>query len=231
MAGGTKLYNPVGGETPNGAKQFDRGSKLPKLDVVTEWIAGGVAEVGWMVGSNHGGGYVYSLCPANETLSETCFQKMTLPFVGNHHIIRHMDNMSQYVIPAAQVSEGTFPVGSTWRRNPIPACNCDAGKDCGMNKTTSKLPHHAYYSSYSNGTQPLPEGAEACPTGTQFTVPFPYGYGQDMFDHMSAYMWAIVDQVEVPKTTGEYVLRWRWDTEQTPQIWTHCADVTVVGGV
>eukprot|EP00035_Acanthoeca_spectabilis_P006042 m.119839 g.119839 ORF g.119839 m.119839 type:complete len:89 (-) comp13317_c0_seq2:606-872(-) len=46
MAGGTKLYNPVGGETPNGAKQFDRGSKLPKLDVVTEWIAGGVAEVG-----------------------------------------------------------------------------------------------------------------------------------------------------------------------------------------
>ena len=27
---------------------------------------------------------------------------------------------------------------------------------------------------------------------------------------------------------GGFVLRWRWDTEQNPQIWTHCADVTIV---
>ena len=41
-------------------------------------------------------------------------------------------------------------------------------------------------------------------------------------------MWAIVDKVLVPSVTGEFVLRWRWDTEQNPQIWTHCADVTIV---
>ena len=40
-----------------------------------------------MVGSNHGGGYVYSLCPANETLAEACFQKTTLRFVGDWHNI------------------------------------------------------------------------------------------------------------------------------------------------
>ena len=27
---------------------------------------------------------------------------------------------------------------------------------------------------------------------------------------------------------GDYVLSWRWDCEQTPQIWNTCADLTVV---
>ena len=58
-----------------------------------------------------------------------------------------------------------------------------------------------------------------------------YGYGQDMFGQMSKFMWAIVDQLQLPHVAaGEYVLRWRWDTEQNPQIWTHCADVTIVAG-
>merc|ERR1712217_503331 len=40
----------------------------------------------------------------------------------------------------------------------------------------------------------------------------------------------IVDQVEVPKDLppGDYVLSWRWDCEQTPQIWAGCGDVTIV---
>ena len=231
MAGGDKVYNPVGGETPLGSKQFDRGSQLPKLGVVTEWLAGDVVEVGWMLGSNHGGGYLYSLCPANETLSEECFQKHTLPFVGNHHVIRHLDNHSQYVIPAMQVSEGTYPKGSTWRRNPVPACNCDAGKLCGMNKTYPYQPAYpAYFASYADLGPTLPEGPESCPTGTQFPVAFDYGYGQDMFDHTAEDMWAIVDRLQLPRVTRtrDYVLRWRWDTEQNPQIWTHCADVTIV---
>ena len=79
---------------PMGAKQFDRGSLLPKLDVVTKWQSGQPTEVAWMVGTNHGGGYVYSLCPANETLEEKCFQQTTLPFVGDYHKIRRLDNDS-----------------------------------------------------------------------------------------------------------------------------------------
>jgi hypothetical protein len=47
-----------------------------------------------MVGSNHGGGYVYSLCPENENLTEACFQRNTLAFVGDFHKIRRLDNTS-----------------------------------------------------------------------------------------------------------------------------------------
>jgi hypothetical protein len=40
--------------------------------------------------------------------------------------------------------------------------------------------------------------------------------------------WIIVDTVAVPTIAGDYVLRWRWDTEQNPQVWTNCADITIV---
>ena len=45
--------------------------------------------------------------------------------------------------------------------------------------------------------------------------------------HTTAYM-AVKDQVKVPKVQpGEYVVRWRWDCEQSPQIWSGCGDVTI----
>jgi hypothetical protein len=34
--------------------------------------------------------------------------------------------------------------------------------------------------------------------------------------------------IQAPSEKGDYVLRWRWDVEQNPQVWTHCADVTVM---
>lgn len=39
----------------------------------------------------------------------------------------------------------------------------------------------------------------------------------------------IVDRVMVPAILepGEYLLSWRWDCEQTDQIWQNCADVTI----
>ena len=40
----------------------------------------------------------------------------------------------------------------------------------------------------------------------------------------------IVDMVRVPAGTpaGEYVLGWRWDCEESNQIWQSCSDVSVV---
>merc|ERR1712176_1206777 len=40
----------------------------------------------------------------------------------------------------------------------------------------------------------------------------------------------IVDQVRIPAglKPGEYVLGWRWDCEETAQVWSNCADVTIV---
>lgn len=42
--------------------------------------------------------------------------------------------------------------------------------------------------------------------------------------------WLIVDEVWTPKWPGTYVLQWRWDCDQTSQVWTNCADITVEPG-
>ena len=41
--------------------------------------------------------------------------------------------------------------------------------------------------------------------------------------------WQIVDTVKVPHDIeeGDYVFSWRWDSEDTPQVWTSCAVVTI----
>jgi predicted carbohydrate-binding protein with CBM5 and CBM33 domain len=43
-------------------------------------------------------------------------------------------------------------------------------------------------------------------------------------------MGVISDEVIIPKdlAPGDYVLSWRWDAEETAQIWSNCADVTIV---
>jgi len=40
----------------------------------------------------------------------------------------------------------------------------------------------------------------------------------------------IFDRVHVPDTPGDFVLSWRWDCEETAQIWTNCGDVRIVSG-
>ena len=39
----------------------------------------------------------------------------------------------------------------------------------------------------------------------------------------------VVDKVLIPADlpAGDYVLGWRWDCEQTPQVWSSCSDVTI----
>ena len=102
-------------------------------------------------------GYVYSVCPKQEPITEACMQANVLSFVGSNHTIRYLDGRAELSIPAMDVSKGTHPAGSTWRRNPVPACNCDRGFSCG-GKDQSDLP-------YFNGSQPVPKGFD-CPTGT-----------------------------------------------------------------
>ena len=41
------------------------------------------------------------------------------------------------------------------------------------------------------------------------------------------YAWVIVDELVAPSKVGDYILQWRWDNEQTPQIWTTCSDIKV----
>ena len=57
-----------------------KGTDLPPMDTGVVWKAGGEAEVVFAVKFNHGGGYAYRLCPADEPLTEECFQRTHLKF-------------------------------------------------------------------------------------------------------------------------------------------------------
>jgi len=39
----------------------------------------------------------------------------------------------------------------------------------------------------------------------------------------------MVDKLQVPSdiSPGEYSLSWRWDCEETPQVWNSCADIII----
>merc|ERR1712173_222068 len=81
-----------------------------------------------------------------------------------------------------------------------------------------------------------PKKTPRCPTGVMFDPPAKdlYGLGsavcylhnQDTCDDQ--FDWMLVDQVKVPNKPGKYVLSWRWDCDQTPQIWASCADIEIV---
>ena len=103
----------------------------------------------------------------------------------------------------------TFPAGSAWRRNPVPACN--------WTRATTAPPRP--------GPRPAAdeeedEGANTPETGYQFTPPWPAGSGTGARARTTAEIASSsVGQLRVPDQKGEYVLSWRWDCENSPQIW------------
>ncbi len=121
-----------GGIAPNTVPYGTRGSTssmVPKLLEQTVWIAGGETEVAWAIHANHGGGYQYRLCPAEEEPNEACFQRHPIDFVGDTQWLQEgygMDVNNRTEIPAVTVpGDRVLPRGSTWRRTPIPPCNDD----------------------------------------------------------------------------------------------------------
>ena len=82
----------------------------------------------------------------------------------------------------------------------------------------------------------------ACPTKCKESYPefFPAGSGyvgcntaffpDPLALHKTYHDFAVEDEVVVPAdiAPGEYVLGWRWDAEQTTQVWASCADITIV---
>lgn len=213
-----------GGDAAPGVPQGQEGSNSPfaaKLLEKTRWIAGSVVEVAFGMSANHGGGYQYRLCPADSELTEACFQKLPLEFVGDESWIQFghgLDTNNRSVFKATPVSgDKVQPSGSVWRRNPVPACNTPISGGF----------------KYAACDEPIFEPP----------VPGVWGFGeghcQDARDPTSgctpeeAKRWyldfGIVDRVRVPEALpeGDYVLGFRWDCEQTPQVWSSCSDVTV----
>jgi hypothetical protein len=204
MAGGSSKDNSAaGGYPPPPHKAGDKGSEVLNSTGETVWTAGSVVEVSWTIAANHGGGYQYRLCPKSSSLTEECFQEMPLPFANSNHKLR-WDNGTEIEIAASLVSVGTTPTGSTWARNPIPACKSFSG---GFQEDGCNEPQF-----------PPPPGCNELCWGYQPSAQVPRKIP------------AVVDTLKLPQhvVPGEYVLGFRWDCEQTPQIWSSCSDITVV---
>merc|ERR1711953_1425278 len=129
LNGGGYFPGPTGtgGEAFFGFKQGWKGTEVSPLLKTTTWIAGSTVEVAWGITANHGGGYSYRLCKigpeGRQGLTEECFQSTPLQFADDFHWIQFGEEKTNRTrIPAFRTSKGTFPAGSQWSRNPIPAC-------------------------------------------------------------------------------------------------------------
>lgn len=188
--------------------------------VTTEWARGSVVEAGWGIRANHGGGYSYRLCQRSEELTEECFQRLPLAFAGEMQHVQWGPNASKRVsFKANRTATGTIPSGSQWTKNPIPACAQPGG---GFDKAAGNTCDSIW--PWRRGTQ-FPPPAMNLETGKPLE-----GFCEAQGTHWRADCgFTIMDQLQVPKhlALGDYVLSFRWDCEQTPQVWTTCANIRV----
>ncbi|CAE7916846.1 unnamed protein product, partial [Symbiodinium sp. KB8] len=254
------LVDPVedsaGSLLPSHAPGTD-GKKLPEKEAMI-WPKGSSQEVAWAITANHGGGYSYRLCPKNSNITEECFQKHVLQFAGDKQWIQYgnVTQMGELIgpelprleLPRQVIKEGTHPAGSEWARNPIPSCEMFSQARC------EGLPRAAFISCAQAASG---YDVVQCPPGMlQFKEPFagfsghvPFWrstLGQDVPQWSTTvssnnagsppvsrgFPFSIVDLVHVPENleAGDYLLSWRWDCEQSSQVWQNCADVRIVNG-
>lgn len=251
--GGNPDGCPKGNKSPEGCAGggYAFGPDALKFEfkdvLTTTWKAGSVAEVAWGIVANHGGGYGYRLCklPAagKAALTEECFQAGHLDFVGDQswaQLTNSLDPVAnesaKIPIKAMRTSTGTFPKNSMWTKNPIPACmGPGSASAAGRGEGATKLgaipcSEEAFFGSewtayHFNGTQFEPPLGWPGPTD----VPPLYGFGTGSPGPSGNFQFTIVDQVQVPKdlSPGDYVLSFRYDCEQTSQVWNSCANIKI----
>ena len=213
-AGGRHPGQGIGGagaqfQNSSVAQQGDMGSRLPPMPSQATWKRGELAEVGWTVMANHGGGYAYRLAPYGAPLTEATFRRLPLDFVGDSMLRWDGDHSTQIAFNASRVAVGTMPVGSMWSKNPIPTTLweregpsfspvCEESEACKQSQIYGGKPGDCRCSGFSNYGPLLPN-------------------------------LEIVDHVAIPTslTPGRYVLQWRWDCEESDQVWASCSDVTI----
>jgi len=283
-------------DVPNGGNGTDL-PKRPRSEWAV-WKAGSVAEAEWSIYANHGGGYSYRLCKSveGEVATEECYQQTPLDFATAETEIRYYDGRDSINIVSPTTSDGTWPVGSQWRKNPVPMCNCDMGASCSAKESWTTKAHSlrglvavssggktctadstctAAKSSgcqvcaedttlpwscskccngckevkkiggmYCDCSSPSPAGptrntpypttnlrpgqtSSNCPTGFQFPTLWDDGAGPS-YSRLGTFPFTMVDKLRVPNVpAGEYSVSWRWDCEETPQVWNSCADIII----
>lgn len=221
----------------------ERGTELSESEDQETWARGSVVEASFQIAANHGGGYQYRLCSANATkLDEECFQKLPLVPAGDTHIIEWGDDPSTRVeIPSTKVTGQTKvkPAGSIWLRNPIPACERpdggSGGNPCVEPQFEAPLPD-LFGFGVTSCVQPGGPNPTGEPDRDLINGCLSYGglnptANDASYDNViKQFDFRVIDRLEVPVNiaAGKYVLSWRADSEQTPQVWTNCADVLIV---
>lgn len=236
--GGPKAY-ANGGTPPRGIAQNTDGTTLAAMEP-TIWQLGSGVEVAWAIAANHGGGYHYRLCKKSDGISEECFQRTPLKFAGNTSFIINPDG-STFEFPMTKVTQGTWPAGSEWARDPVPGCKMceDSFAQCGAPLPPVPLdqPGGGYtdawnaqvdcYGACCGSSSSKQHGV--CPQGTEFypAVSGRSGFGKNVPE------WSIMDKVIIPAdlVEGEYLLGWRWDCEESTQVWQNCADIRLTKDV
>merc|ERR1719215_661432 len=238
MAGGGPTYHPENGALPpKGIPQGMDGRELPELDGVnTVWPRGSVQEVAWTIHANHGGGYAYRLCKKDSDLSEECFQAGHLQFESDQSWIQYGDNKTNRTqFSSYRITEGTWPEGSMWSRNPVPACGDASGGEGCAETWGEPVPNCGPNPGDRNSSRTF-----ECTMPPMFEPPLPnvFGYGwsacfdgtgegtsvcteeQRIYEE-DLFKFNVIDKVVIPADipVGEYLLSLRWDCEQTPQIW------------
>jgi len=235
LAGGTPWAEEVSEAGDYTATKYAhhgmRGTELPSLnETEVKWTTGGQAEVTHHTMNNHGGGYHFRLCPAEEELSEDCFQRHPLDFVQDQQGIV-FENSTVLPISGKFVNKGTFPVGSMWSAHPIPATwfgpRCLPGPNDTADTPNACEPWEKGL--VEGECKPCPEtpGSDCsrCDNTPGPSFPPPCEGCQGSNHHI-----AIRDVVQIPADLkpGKYILGWRWDCEATAQVWSGCSDVTLV---
>merc|ERR1711939_1138587 len=162
-------------------------------------------------------------------MGERCFQSNHLTFANSNSTIHFDDNSHADITIAGKIY--TPEDGRQWKLSPIPGCACDNGLSCGgkedsLRGSSCSYPEATTYSHKGSATP-------ACPTGTQFEpqfTQFTQGYLTEFAGQPGANAFTVMDEVNVPNVPGEYVLGWRWDCEETDQVWASCADIVITDG-
>ena len=236
QAGGEHGYQKIGGDSvfynTSMAGMGAKGSQLPPTPAEQRprWQAGTSVEVAWGARYNHGGGYSYRLCPASEPLTEACFQRHHLDFDQGAQVLKWNNGTLRYAMGdrAVFVNGNITKGGGMWARNPIPriwdskvglhnpaACPGPSTRAAGSPPGCLAFPAPCPWDTYNtSGLVPCDDKQEHDLLGRCDGD----GMGQCSSDWVVG---VISDRVLIPADlpAGEYVLGWRWDCEETAQIW------------
>ena len=142
-------------------------------------------------------------------------QANPIPFAGKQYISyasgKKMLIPSKYAYAngsvAAITADGQTPEGITWAVNPLPDGTQKGSKGAG---THTEFP------------SPCPEDKNMTLTGAKWNGGLccgerPFGV-------------SVIDVLKIPEDVkpGDYVLGFRWDVEETAQVWSSCSDITIV---